>query len=98
VNEVISQIRWSRMVRAGHRWDQSRGLCRLGGPLGGGRRRVAHGLEQRHHVGGRLGAAILAALFERGWLLRTRRGRALVLTDQGLDRLDEQLNLSELLS
>jgi DNA-binding transcriptional ArsR family regulator len=54
--------------------------------------------EQRHHVGGRLGAAILAALFERGWLVRTRRRRALVLTDQGLDRLDAQLNLGELLS
>jgi DNA-binding transcriptional ArsR family regulator len=54
--------------------------------------------EQRHHVGGRLGAAILTALFERGWLIRTRRRRALVLTDHGLDRLDEQLNVTALLT
>jgi hypothetical protein len=54
--------------------------------------------EQRHHLGGRLGAAVLTALFERGWLIRTRRQRALVLTDHGLDRLDEQVNLSRFLN
>jgi hypothetical protein len=54
--------------------------------------------EQRHPVGGRLGAAILTALLKRGWIARTRRRRALVITDHGLDNLDRQLNLTRLLS
>ncbi|MEQ3550408.1 metalloregulator ArsR/SmtB family transcription factor [Pseudonocardia nematodicida] len=39
--------------------------------------------EQRHHLGGRLGAALLSAATERGWVLPTRRRRVVELTAEG---------------
>ncbi|GAA5175660.1 metalloregulator ArsR/SmtB family transcription factor [Pseudonocardia eucalypti] len=39
--------------------------------------------EQRHHLGGRLGAALLTGLLDRDWLRPTRRRRALELTELG---------------
>jgi DNA-binding transcriptional ArsR family regulator len=49
--------------------------------------------EQRHHLGGRLGAALLAALVDRGWVTRTRRRRVLDLTDRGARALHDELGL-----
>jgi len=49
--------------------------------------------EQRHHLGGRLGAAVLTALLDQGWLSRTRRRRALELTDVGVRELRGRLGL-----
>lgn len=43
--------------------------------------------EQRHHVGGRLGAAVLAALLARGWVCRVAASRALRVTDDGVAAL-----------
>lgn len=39
--------------------------------------------ERRHHLGGRLGAALRTELHERGWLLPATRPRALTLTGAG---------------
>jgi hypothetical protein len=44
--------------------------------------------EQRHHVAGALGAAILSALEETGWVRRRSSGRALDVTDEGARRLE----------
>jgi hypothetical protein len=43
--------------------------------------------EQRHHLAGRLGAAFTAALFDQGWVERTRVRRALRLTPVGEEQL-----------
>lgn len=39
--------------------------------------------EQRHHLAGRLGADVCAALIHAGWVRRRARERAVVLTDVG---------------
>lgn len=39
--------------------------------------------EQRHHLGGRLGAGVLTALLDGGLLVRVRAGRALRVTHDG---------------
>lgn len=39
--------------------------------------------EQRHHLAGRLGADVCAALIHAGWVRRRARDRAVVLTDVG---------------
>ena len=43
--------------------------------------------EQRHHLAGRLGAALAERLFELGWIRRTRTPRAVRVTDAGRDGL-----------
>jgi DNA-binding transcriptional ArsR family regulator len=45
--------------------------------------------EQRHHLAGALGAAIADRAFELGWVRRVKTGRALRVTDRGLDGLRE---------
>ncbi|WP_147258299.1 ArsR/SmtB family transcription factor [Pseudonocardia hierapolitana] len=54
--------------------------------------------EQRHHLGGRLGAALLTAFVERGWITRTRRRRVLDLTDRGARYLQDELGLDSAVS
>jgi DNA-binding transcriptional ArsR family regulator len=39
--------------------------------------------EQRHHLAGALGAALAARMLETGWLRRTDRHRAVLVTDAG---------------
>jgi DNA-binding transcriptional ArsR family regulator len=39
--------------------------------------------EQRHHVAGRLGAAVLDAFLENGWVVRRTGHRAVTVTDAG---------------
>jgi DNA-binding transcriptional ArsR family regulator len=39
--------------------------------------------ERRHHLGGALGAALLARLFELGWIERATIGRAVTVTPRG---------------
>jgi len=48
--------------------------------------------EQRHHLAGRLGADLLAAFLEAGWITRTQR-RAVRLTDTGRAALHARLGL-----
>jgi len=52
--------------------------------------------EQRHHLGGRLGAALLTSFVEHGWVAPTRRRRVLDVTDRGARALHEELGLPEL--
>jgi DNA-binding transcriptional ArsR family regulator len=52
--------------------------------------------EQRHHLSGRLGAALLTALFDAGWLVRMPARRAVKLTDLGARELGHRLGLAEL--
>ena len=47
--------------------------------------------EQRHHLGGRLGAALLTALREQGWVRDGTRPRTLVVTDPGRSGLRDIL-------
>jgi DNA-binding transcriptional ArsR family regulator len=49
--------------------------------------------EQRHHLAGALGAAVLARLLELGWLERARQGRALLVTDRGARELAGRLGV-----
>jgi DNA-binding transcriptional ArsR family regulator len=49
--------------------------------------------ERRYHIGGALGALITARMFERGWIVRAARGRAVRLTEQGRSELRQQLDL-----
>ena len=49
--------------------------------------------EQRHHLGGALGAALAARLLELTWLRRAPAGRALLLTDAGRDGLARELGV-----
>jgi hypothetical protein len=49
--------------------------------------------EQRHHVGGRLGAAVLDASVGQGWVERRRGYRAVTLTEPGRRALQERLGL-----
>jgi DNA-binding transcriptional ArsR family regulator len=50
--------------------------------------------EQRHHLGGQLGAAVLSSMLEAGWLVRTDRRRVLRLTEHGERQLGERLALT----
>jgi hypothetical protein len=43
--------------------------------------------EQRHHLGGALGAALASRLFDLGWVERSRTGRAVRITDRGHEGL-----------
>jgi len=49
--------------------------------------------EQRHHLAGSLGAALLARMIELAWLERAERGRALTLTDRGARELEVRLGV-----
>jgi DNA-binding transcriptional ArsR family regulator len=49
--------------------------------------------EQRHHLGGALGAALAARLLDLGWIKRARSSRAVKITDAGRDGLSRELGL-----
>jgi len=49
--------------------------------------------EQRPHLAGPHGRALLTALLDRGWLRRAPRGRALLLTDDGAAGLARSLGI-----
>ncbi|MGW5641371.1 metalloregulator ArsR/SmtB family transcription factor [Saccharopolyspora sp. NPDC003752] len=50
--------------------------------------------EQRHHLAGRLGAALLTGLLDSGWLARKPQQRALKLTAHGVDGLQTALGIT----
>ena len=50
--------------------------------------------EQQHHLAGRLGADLLAGLFQRGWLVRPQAGRAVRLTPAGATGLSRVLGVT----
>jgi DNA-binding transcriptional ArsR family regulator len=49
--------------------------------------------EQRHHLAGQLGADVLAALLDAGWVTRARGQRAIQLTPGGRQALSARLGL-----
>src|SRR5437764_1702288 len=49
--------------------------------------------EQRHHLAGRLGAAVAARMFELDWIRRTRTPRAVRVTDAGRNGLKNTFSL-----
>lgn len=51
--------------------------------------------ERRHHLAGRLGADLLSAMTQAGWLLRRPRQRAVQLTDLGAAQLRSRLALTD---
>jgi DNA-binding transcriptional ArsR family regulator len=71
--------------------DQGAAMLRehLGLEAGGGAplRYCVDWSEQRHHLAGRLGAALADRMFELGWIRRTRVPRAVRVTDAGRDGL-----------
>ncbi|MEV0697948.1 helix-turn-helix transcriptional regulator [Saccharopolyspora sp. NPDC050389] len=50
--------------------------------------------EQRHHLAGRLGAALLTTLLDTGWLARKPQQRALKLTEHGTEGLQAALGVT----
>src|SRR5262245_14010213 len=69
----------SRGIDIGERRSQRRPLAR----------RCLDWTERRPHVGGLLGARLLATFFERAWVQRIHRTRALRITDRGIRALEE---------
>jgi DNA-binding transcriptional ArsR family regulator len=74
------------------------GVARLGSlgvdvPAGGGARACRDWTEQRAHIAGPVGRALLSALLERGWLEPDARTRALSLTPAGRISLPPQLGV-----
>jgi DNA-binding transcriptional ArsR family regulator len=51
--------------------------------------------EQRHHLAGALGAAVLGRAEEAGWVIRRPRGRAVDVTDAGRQVLRDALGLQD---
>ncbi|MDH6108787.1 DNA-binding transcriptional ArsR family regulator [Kitasatospora sp. MAP12-15] len=51
--------------------------------------------ERRHHLAGRLGADLLSAMTEAGWLLRRPRQRAVQLSDLGAAQLRSRLAFTD---
>ena len=49
--------------------------------------------EQHHHLAGRLGADLLTALVDAGWVTRRPRQRAVTVTEWGADRLHRVLGV-----
>ncbi len=49
--------------------------------------------EQRHHLAGSLGAALAARMFELRWVKRARRGRAVHVSQAGVEGLRERFGL-----
>jgi hypothetical protein len=49
--------------------------------------------EQRHHLAGALGAALLSRAEAAGWVVRRRSGRAVDVTDVGRRALSDVLGL-----
>jgi hypothetical protein len=49
--------------------------------------------EQRHHLGGRLGATILSTLERSRWISRRPNDRAVALTDLGHQKLNDLLGV-----
>ena len=49
--------------------------------------------EQDHHLGGALGAALAARLFDLGWVKRLPRTRAVLVTDGGRRGLGEEFDI-----
>ncbi len=49
--------------------------------------------EQRHHLAGSLGAALAERMFELGWVVRARRGRAVKITQAGHRGLQDMFGL-----
>ena len=49
--------------------------------------------EQRHHLSGRVGRALTDRLLALGWLKRADRGRAVLVTDAGRERLPAELGV-----
>ena len=49
--------------------------------------------EQRHHLSGALGRAMLDRFLTGGWVKRTPRGRALAVTDSGRDAMTDRFGI-----
>lgn len=49
--------------------------------------------EQRHHIGGDVGAELATSLFDRGWVQRTERNRVVLVTADGVRELRDQLGV-----
>jgi DNA-binding transcriptional ArsR family regulator len=65
--------------------------------LGGGRRPLTRSCvdwsERRPHLAGALGAALLGALLDDGWLVRRPHGRAVAVTPRGAARLRDAVGI-----
>jgi len=49
--------------------------------------------EQRHHLSGALGRAVFDRFLSAGWVKRAKRGRGLLVTDDGRSALAEAFEI-----
>jgi len=102
VLEAMLKSRW--LVADGRDYTATRGgeraLATLGVSLADTRKprrafaRACVDLTQRRpHLGGSLGDALLDAYLARGWILRSRRSRAVTITPKGRDGFRDWLGV-----
>jgi DNA-binding transcriptional ArsR family regulator len=99
----VAAARHDRLSAPGHDIDYTltedgaRFLAGLGVGIPGGRRRLVRYCvdwsEQRHHLGGRLGRALLDHFLHRGWVRRRDVGRALKVTPAGRAALTDRFGI-----
>lgn len=80
-----------RLTKAGIKWATEFGIDLAGleksrAPMC---RNCLDWSERRHHLGGKLGRAILATMENKGWVTRQKTGRALTFTQQGEAAFDQ---------
>jgi DNA-binding transcriptional ArsR family regulator len=84
-----------RLTEAGEPWLRERGLD-LDAIKARRRPLIRYCLdwsEQRHHLAGALGASLAQHLFALGWLARSKRGRAVQITEAGADGLASKFGI-----
>lgn len=57
-------------------------------------RQCVDGTERRPHLAGQLGAALLDALLDKGWLKRVESTREIVITPKGSQSLNDSLGVA----
>jgi DNA-binding transcriptional ArsR family regulator len=78
------------LAPAGQSWFEDNGMALPLWPTG---KACLDWTERRHHLGGKLGAALTDHLFALRWIARRREGRAVRLTARGSEALERHFGL-----
>jgi DNA-binding transcriptional ArsR family regulator len=82
-----------QITPAGMEWFESMGVVGMRPPRRGLARQCLDWTERSHHLAGPLGAGLLRALCDRGWLRRSRSSRLVHVTPEGHAGLRAQLGV-----